>query len=67
MHWLRHHPHLRVYFADHLHQKYTFISTCKQYPTIMHHNLASSHYTTWLLHYLLSHHRLPGIDLLLGA
>lgn len=67
MHWLRHHPHLQHYFANHPRQRHHFIDVCNQYPHRMAHELASHHYCHWLLTFLTTHHRLPGIDLLLGA
>ena len=64
---LRGHPHLIAYFSHHPRSKHNFLDVCHHYPVVMTHNLASRHYCHWLLHYLVSHHRLPGIDLLLGA
>jgi hypothetical protein len=65
--FLRHHPHLLHYFNEHLRQKRHFLDVCHEYPVRMHNLLDQSHYCHWLLNFLTSHHRLPGIDLLLGA
>lgn len=64
---LRGHPHLIAYFTHHPRMHHRFIDTCHHYPVVMAHNLASRHYCHWLLSFMVSHHRLPGIDLLLGA
>lgn len=66
-HWLRHHPHLRAYFASHPRSKEHFIDVCNHYPVKMAHNLSMNPYCHWLYHWLLNYHHLPGIDLLLGA
>ena len=66
-HLLAHAPHLRHYMHLHPHTAHHLARVIADYPERMRYLLHHEHYRQWLLGYLRSHHRLPSIDLLLGA
>lgn len=70
-HQLSHHLELRLVLVRHPQMFHHFANTYVEYKRGMRFLLADDargrHYCHWLVEFIRSHHRLPGIDLLLGS
>ncbi len=66
-HLLLNHPHILHWFLYHPIIAEHYVREIRGYHPAIRHLLSHPRYCRWFLHYLQSHHRLPGIDLLLGA
>ena len=64
---LNHHPHVRAAVIGHPRMHRHLLHVIAEYPRVMTRCLDRASYDRWLISWIRSHHRLPGIDLLLGA